>query len=56
MLQAMERELGRPLAEPEEHLALEQARALGMVRQCGPNPRASRFCAEAPAFDDERVV
>ena len=31
MLQAMERELGRPLTEPEERLALEQARSLGMV-------------------------
>ena len=31
MLQAMERELGRRLTEPEEHLALEQARSLGMV-------------------------
>ena len=31
MLQAMERELARPLTEPEEHLALEQARSLGMV-------------------------
>jgi hypothetical protein len=31
MLQAMERELGRPLTEPEENLALEQARALGIV-------------------------
>jgi hypothetical protein len=31
MLQAMERELGRPLTAPEEHLALEQARSLGMV-------------------------
>ena len=32
MLQAMERELSRRLTEPEAHLALEQARALGMVR------------------------
>ena len=31
LLQAMERELGRPLTEPEEHLALERARTLGMV-------------------------
>jgi hypothetical protein len=31
MLQSMERELGRRLTEPEEHLALEQARSLGMV-------------------------
>jgi hypothetical protein len=31
MLQAMERELGRPLTGPEEHLVLEQARSLGMV-------------------------
>jgi hypothetical protein len=31
MLPAMERELGRPLTEPEEHLALEQARSLGIV-------------------------
>jgi hypothetical protein len=31
MLQSMERELGRPLTAPEEHLALEQARTLGMV-------------------------
>jgi hypothetical protein len=31
MLQAMERELGRPLTGPEEYLVLEQARSLGMV-------------------------
>ena len=31
MLQAIERELGRPLTEPEEDLALEQARSLGIV-------------------------
>ena len=31
MLQSMERELGRRLTEPEEHLALEQARSLGMI-------------------------
>jgi hypothetical protein len=29
LLQAMERELGRPLTEPEDILALEQARHLG---------------------------
>ena len=31
MLQSTERELGRPLTAPEEHLALEQARSFGMV-------------------------
>ena len=31
MLQTIERELGRLLTEPEEHLAWEQARSLGMV-------------------------
>jgi hypothetical protein len=31
MLRAMERDLGRPLTEQEEHLSLEQARSLGLV-------------------------
>ena len=31
VLQIMERDLRRPLTEQEEHLALEQARSLGMV-------------------------
>ena len=31
MLQTMESELDRRLTDPEEHLALEQARSLGMV-------------------------
>ena len=30
MLQAMERELGRPLTEPEEHLALERPLAMSL--------------------------
>ena len=35
LLQAMERELARPLTEPEEHLALEQARRSGWSEQTG---------------------
>jgi hypothetical protein len=31
VLRIMERDLRRPLTEQEEHLALEQARSLGMV-------------------------
>ena len=31
VLRIMERDLGRPLTEQEGHLALEQARSLGMV-------------------------
>ena len=31
ILRIMERDLRRTLTEPEEHLALEQARSLGMV-------------------------
>jgi hypothetical protein len=31
VLRIMERDLRRPLTEPEEHLALEKARALGMA-------------------------
>jgi hypothetical protein len=57
ILQAIERELGWPLTEPEEHLALEQARALGMVYAGNDLFLAAlarpKFLPHGPHFDQQ---